>query len=193
MPGIIGKKLGMSQIIQDDGRVIPATFVKCDPNEVVHIKTEEKDGYPAIVLGFDAYKNPSKNKKFKVVKEFRVEGAEGYKKGAKITLESLKDVKSVNITSISKGKGYQGVMKRHNFAGGPASHGSNFHREAGSIGTCAKPGRVMRGRKMAGHMGVQKVTLKNRPVITIAAEQNIIAIKGPIPGSNKGYVYINFD
>ena len=193
MPGIIGKKLGMSQIIQDDGRVIPVTFVKCDPNEVVQIKTKDKDGYPAIVLGFDAYKNPSKNKKFKALKEFRVENAESYKKGGKITLESLKEVEFVDITSISKGKGYQGVMKRHNFAGGPETHGSTFHRAPGSIGMCAKPGRVMKGKRMAGHMGVQKVTLKKRPVMTISLEQNVMAIKGPIPGANKGYVYINFD
>jgi len=192
MPGIIGKKLGMSQIIQDDGRVIPVTFVKCDPNEVVQIKTEDKDGYPAIVLGFDAYKNPSKNKKFKALKEFRVESIEGYKKGGKITLDSLKEVGSVNVTSTSKGKGYQGVMKRHNFAGGPETHGSTFHREPGSIGMCAKPGRVMKGKKLPGHMGVDTITLKNRPVITLSAEQNVIAIKGPIPGANKGYIYINY-
>lgn len=191
MPGIIGKKLGMSQVIQDDGRVIPVTFVKCDPNEIVQIKTEDKDGYPAIVLGFDAYKNPSKNKRFKALKEFRVENTEGYKKGDKVTLAIMKEANSVTITSVSKGKGYQGVIKRHNFAGGPESHGSTFHRAPGSIGMCAKPGRVMKGKKMAGHMGVQTVTLKNRPVITIAAEENVIAIKGPIPGANKGYVYIN--
>jgi len=192
MPGIIGKKLGMSQIIQDDGRVIPVTFVKCDPNEVVQVKTEDKDGYPAIVLGFDAYKNPSKNKKFKALREFRVESTENYKKGGKITLESLKEVESVNVTSTSKGKGYQGVIKRHKFARGPETHGSHHHREPGSIGMCAKPGRVMKGKKMPGHMGVQTVTLKGRPVVTISAEQNVMAIKGPIPGSNKGYVYINY-
>jgi large subunit ribosomal protein L3 len=192
MPGIIGKKLGMSQIIQDDGRVIPVTFVKCDPNEVVQVKTKDKDGYPAIVLGFDAYKNPSKNKKFKIVKEFRVEDIEGYKKGTKITIESLKEVESVNIISTSKGKGCQGVIKRHKFSRGPETHGSHHHREPGSIGMCAKPGRVMKGKKMPGHMGVQTVTLKSRPVITVSVEQNVIAIKGPIPGANTGYVYINY-
>jgi large subunit ribosomal protein L3 len=192
MPGIIGKKLGMSQVIQDDGRVIPVTFVKCDPNEIVYVKTKDKDGYPAIVLGFDAYKNPSKNKKFKALKEFRVENADDYKKGQKVTLESLKEVKSVIVTSISKGKGYQGVMKRHNFAGGPESHGSHFHREPGSIGTRAKPGRTMRGRRMAGHMGVATVTLKNLPIIKLAIEQNVIGIKGPVPGAINGYIYIKF-
>ena len=192
MPGIIGKKLGMSQVLQDDGRVIPVTFVKCDPNEIVQVKTEDKDGYPAIVLGFDAYKNPSKNIKFKAMKEFRVDKADSYKKGDKITLESLKEVKTVTVTSVSKGKGFQGVIKRHGFSGGPESHGSHFHREPGSIGMRAKPGRVNKGKRMAGHMGVDIVTIKNRPVITLAPEQNVMAIKGPIPGSNNGYVYIKF-
>ena len=192
MPGIIGKKLGMSQVIQDDGRVIPITFVKCDPNEVVYIKTEEKDGYPAIVLGFDAYKNPSKNKKFKACKEFRVEDTGSYKKGQQVTLDTLKEVEKVTITSFSKGKGYQGVVKRHKFARGPETHGSHHHREPGSIGMCAKPGRVIKGKKMPGQMGNETVTLKDRAIITLAADKNLVAIKGPIPGANNGYVYIKF-
>ena len=192
MPGIIGKKLGMSQVIQDDGRVIPVTFVKCDPNEVMHIKTKEKDGYPAIVLGFDAYKNPSKNKKFKACKEFRVEDTGSYKKGQKVTLDTLKEVESVTVTSVSKGRGYQGVVKRHKFAQGPGSHGSHHHREPGSIGMCAKPGRVIKGKRMPGHMGNEQVTLKNRSVVTLAADKNLVAIKGPIPGANNGYIYIKF-
>jgi large subunit ribosomal protein L3 len=192
MPGIIGKKLGMSQIIQDDGRVIPATFVKCDPNEVIQVKTKDKDGYPAIVLGFDAYKNPSRNKKFKTVKEFRVANPDDYKKGQSVTLESLKEIKSVTVTSVSKGKGFQGVVKRHHFAGGPESHGSHFHREPGSIGMRAKPGRVNKGKRMAGHMGVQTVTLKDRPVMMVVAEENVIAVKGPVPGSVNSYIYIKY-
>ena len=192
MPGIIGKKLGMSQIIQDDGRVIPATFVKCEPNIVVQVKTEERDGYPAIVLGFDAYKNSSKNKKFKTLKEFRVETIDGYKIGQTIDLNTLKEVKTVTITVTSKGKGYQGVIKRYNFSKGPKTHGSHHHRATGSIGMCAKPGRVMKGKKMPGHMGNQTVTLKNRPIIILVPEKNVMAIKGPIPGANNGYVYIKF-
>ena len=192
MPGIIGKKLGMSQIIQDDGRVIPATFILCQSNIVVQIKKESSDGYPAIVLGFDAYKNPSKNKKYKVMKEFRVENSDDYKKGQKIDLTQLKDAEKVTITSISKGKGYQGVIKRHGFSRGPETHGSHHHREPGSIGMCAKPGRVMKGKKMPGHMGNQKVTLKDRVVVKLVPEKELIAIKGPVPGANNGYVYIKF-
>lgn len=192
MSGIIGKKLGMSQIIQDDGRVIPVTFVKCDPNHVVQVKTQEKDGYPAIVLGFDAYKNPSKNKRFKVRKEFRVENPADYTVGQSLDLNVLKEVAAVNVLAISKGKGFQGVMKRHHFAGGPATHGSHFKREPGSIGTRAKPGRVNSGHRMAGHMGLGCVTLKNRSVVSLIPEKSLIAIKGPIPGANKGYVFITF-
>jgi len=192
MPGIIGKKLGMSQIMQDDGRVIPATFILCEPNSVVQVKTESRDGYPAIVLGFDAYKNPSKNKQFKTLKEFRVDNSDDYKKGQTIDLAQLKDVESVTVVSTSKGRGYQGVIKRHGFSRGPETHGSHHHREPGSIGTCAKPGRVMKGKKLPGHMGVQKCTLLNRPVVKLVPEKNVIAIKGPIPGPKTGYVYIKF-
>ena len=192
MPGIIGKKLGMSQIIQDDGRVIPVTFILCQPNTVVQVKTESNDGYPAIVLGFDAYKNPSKNKTYKTVKEFRVENPDDYKKDQKVDLNQLKDVETVTVTSTSKGKGYQGVVKRHNFSRGPETHGSHHHREPGSIGMCAKPGRVMKGKKMPGHMGFQKVTLLDRPVVKIIPEKDLIAIKGPVTGANNSYVYIKF-
>lgn len=192
MPGIIGKKLGMSQIIQDDGRVIPVTFVKCEPNTVLQIKTQERDGYPAIVLGFDAYKNPSKNQKFKAVKEFRVETTDGYQKGQSVDLSTLSSDTLVTITSTSKGKGYQGVVKRHGFSGGPASHGSHFHREPGSIGMRAKPGKTIKGKRMAGHMGSDTVTLRNRPVVMIAADKNLVAIRGSVPGANGSYVYIKY-
>ena len=192
MPGIIGKKLGMSQVIQDDGRVIPVTYVQCNPNEVVYVKTEEKDGYPAIVLGFDEYKNPSKNKKYKSIKEFRVESTDEYKKGQKITLDTLKEIEAVTVCSISKGKGFQGVIKRHNLSRGHVTHGSIHHREPGSIGMCAKPGRVIKGKKMPGQMGNVQVTLKNRSVVSLVPEKNLVAIRGSIPGSNNGYVYLNY-
>ncbi|MDH5597202.1 MAG: 50S ribosomal protein L3 [Candidatus Peregrinibacteria bacterium] len=192
MPGIIGKKLGMSQVIQDDGRVIPVTYVACDPNEVVQVKTEQTDGYPAIVLGFDAYKNPSKIKKFKALKEFRVESADDYKKGQKVTVEALNEVEAVTVTSASKGRGYQGVIKRHSFSRGPETHGSGHHREPGSVGMCAKPGRVIKGKKLPGQMGNANITLKNRPVVSVTADKNVVGIKGCLPGANNSYVYIKF-
>ncbi|MBI5421864.1 50S ribosomal protein L3 [Candidatus Peregrinibacteria bacterium] len=192
MPGIIGKKLGMSHIIQDDGRVIPVTFIQCQPNTVVQVKTQGNDGYPAIVLGFDAYKNPSKNQKFKCLKEFRVDNSETFQKGQLFDLTQLKDVETVTITGVSKGKGFQGVMKRHNFAGGPGSHGSHFHREPGSIGMRAKPGRVNKGHRMAGHMGSEQITISDRPLIKVIPEKQLIAVKGAVPGANSGYVFIKF-
>lgn len=192
MPGIIGKKIGMSQIIQDDGRVIPVTYVACQPNEVVSVKTEERDGYPAVVLGFDAYKNGSKNKKFKTIKEFRIESTADYQKGQKIAVDILSEVESVTVTGSSKGRGFQGVIKRHNFSRGPETHGSHHHRKPGSIGMCAKPGRVLKGKKLPGHMGNGQVTLKDRPVVKVSQEEHVIAIKGPLPGANNSYLYIKF-
>jgi large subunit ribosomal protein L3 len=192
MPGLIGKKLGMSHVIQDDGRVIPITFIRCQPSTVVQVKTQSKDGYPAIVLGFDAYKHPSKNRKFKALKEFRVENPETFQKDQMVDLNQLKEIQAVTLTSISKGKGFQGVVKRHHFAGGPASHGSHFHREPGSIGMRAKPGRVNKGHRMAGHMGSDQVTLKDRPIVKLIPEKELLAVKGAVPGSNNSYVYIKF-
>jgi len=182
----------MSQVIQDDGRVIPVTYVLCEPNVVVYIKTQEKDGYPAVVLGFDAYNKPSKNKTHKVVKEFRIEDPASYQKGKEVTLDILKEVEKVTITAVSKGKGYQGVIKRHNFARGPETHGSHHHREPGSVGMCAKPGRVLKGKKLPGQMGNTTVTLKNRKVVELFPEKNVVALKGPLPGPNSGYVYLKF-
>jgi large subunit ribosomal protein L3 len=192
MPGIIGKKLGMTHILQDDGQVIPITFIHCKPNTVVQVKTQVKDGYPAIVLGFDAYKKPTKNVKFKVLREFRVDNAEAFTKGQALDLALLKDAKAVTLTAVSKGKGFQGVVKRHNFAGGPASHGSHFHREPGSIGMRAKPGRVNKGHRMAGHMGRDTITLKDREVVKLIPEKELLAIKGPVPGANSDYVFIKY-
>lgn len=182
----------MSQVIQDDGRVIPVTFIHCPQNTVVQIKTKEKDGYPALVLGFDAYKNPSKNKRFKVIKEFREEDTEKYKKDQILTLKDTGEMEKVTICSVSKGKGYQGVVKRYKFSRGPETHGSHHHREPGSIGMCAKPGRVLKGKRMPGHMGVKQVTLKGREVVKTVPEKDLIAIKGPVPGANNSYIFIQF-
>jgi len=192
MAGILGKKIGMTRLIQDDGRVIPITAVFCAPNTIVQIKTPEKDGYPAIVLGFDALKKPTKTRKFRYLKEFKIkqEDLGKYKKGDQITLDVLKDVKEVTITGISKGKGFQGVVKRHGFSRGPMSHGSHQHREPGSIGTRAKPGRVLKGKRMAGHMGLKTVTLKKVPVVHIDPEKHLLALKGPLPGGKNSLITI---
>ena len=172
----------MTRVFQDDGCVIPITVVECEPNEVVQVKTTEKDGYPAVVLGFSALKRPSKNKKFYHTREFRIAEGETFTKGDKITVDLFKEVGEVEVTGISKGKGFQGVMKRHNFHGGPASHGSTQHREGGSVGQRAKPGRVEKGKKMAGHMGFGSVTKRNIKVSYLDPEKNLIGLKGPVPG-----------
>lgn len=182
----------MTRLFQDDGRVIPITAIHCEPNEVTQVKTVEKDGYPAIVLGFSKLRKPSKTRKFKHTREFKVMETElgNYKKGQQISLEALKEFKTVTITSVSKGKGFQGVIKRYHFAGGPKSHGSHMKREPGSIGCRAKPGKVLKGKKLPGHMGSETVTIKDIPVSLIDIEKNIICLKGCIPGPNGGLIII---
>lgn len=190
MPGILGRKLGMTRVFQDDGNVIPVTLLSCPPSTVTQVKTTDKDGYPAIVLGFEALKKPKKTKKFRRLKEFSVEKPEEYKVGDQVTLEKLKDIKEVTISGISKGKGFAGFIKRHHFSSGPGSHGSHFKREPGSIGARSKPGRIHKGKKMAGHMGFARKTIQHIPVIQIDIEKNLLAVKGQIPGPRGGIIEI---
>jgi len=190
MSGILGKKVGMTRLIQDDGRVIPVTVVECPPNEITQVKTVDKDGYPAIVLGFSELKKPTKTKKFRYVREFRTLNDTEYKKGDKVTLENFLELATVKITAISKGKGFQGVIKRHNFSRGPESHGSHHHREPGSVGACAKPGRVAKGKKMPGHMGTDQVTVRKVKIAHLDPSKNLIALKGAVPGPNGGLIII---
>lgn len=193
MSGILGKKLGMTRLFQDDGRVIPITVVQCDPNEITQVKTIEKDGYPAIVLGFSKLKKPQKTRKFRHLKEFRIteNEVEKFKKGEQVTLESFSEVSQVKISATSKGKGFQGVVKRYNFSRGPETHGSHHHREPGSIGTRAKPGRVARGKKLPGRMGGDKITINKVKVISVDIEKNIICLKGAVPGPTGTLVTIS--
>ena len=190
MLGILGKKLGMTRVIQDDGRVIPITVVQCEPNEVTQVKTTEKDGYPAVVLGFSALKKPKKTRKFKFQKEVRLDDGQEFKKGDSVSLKDFNEIKNVFVVGTSKGKGFQGVIKRHNFSRGPETHGSHHHREPGSVGSCAKPGRVAKGKKLPGHMGTKKVTLKGVEIVYLDPKNNLIGLKGPLPGPNKGLIFI---
>jgi len=189
MKGILGKKLGMTRVIQDDGRVIPITVVECEPNVITQIKTAEKDGYPAIVLGFMQLPHPKKTKKFRFLREFRTNQGEEYKKGDMVTVEIFNEGEKVVITGKSKGKGFQGVVKRYKMAGGPGSHGSHFKREPGSVGARAKPGRIHRGKHMAGHMGSETVTSRTS-VIYLDKSKNLLGLKGPLPGSINSFVTI---
>lgn len=190
MPGILGKKLGMTRVFQDDGHVIPVTLLACEPSTVTQVKTVDKDGYPAIVLGFSALKKPRKTKKFHFVKEFRVEKPEDYKVGDLVTVEQFKDVKEVVLTATSKGKGFAGFIKRHHFSSGPGSHGSHMKREPGSIGARAKPGRVHKGKRMAGRMGNERTTLQHIPLVEVNSEKNLLVVKGPVPGARGGLILI---
>ena len=192
MPGILGRKIGMTRIMQEDGTMVPLTVVECTPNTVTQIKTVEKDGYNAIVLGYSELNRPTKNRKFKHVREFKVSSTEGVNVGDIITVENLKEIERVSFTSTSKGKGFQGVVKRFNFRTGPNSHGSKHHRNPGSIGSGTAPGRVMRGKKLAGHMGAETTTLKNVKLVLVDSSKNILGIKGPIPGGKNNLVAISY-
>lgn len=200
--GVLGKKIGMSQIFIEN-RAIPVTVIEAGPCRIVDIKNQEKNGYNALSLSFG---KKSKNKTSKamktifskvnrepaaIVREMKVESVDGYSLGQDILVDVLDKVKYVDVIGISKGKGFQGVMKRHNFGGGPASHGSTlFHRRPGSIGNFASSGRVFPGKKMPGQMGNKRVTVKNIEVIKSESENNLLLVKGSIPGHINGYVII---
>lgn len=190
MIGILGKKLGMTRIVQENGQFIPATIIQCEPNSITQVKTTEKDGYNAVVLAFDAKKNPTKMKKFYRLREFKVEAPDQFKKGDLVDLGIFKEGDEVSLTGVAKGKGFQGVVKRWGMRGGPASHGSHFHREPGSVGARAKPGKIHRGKHLPGRMGGQTVTVKKTSIVYLDPEKNIVGIKGAVPGATNSYVTI---
>lgn len=199
---IYGKKIGMTQIFSEDDRVVPVTVIVAEPNKVCQVKTTATDGYEAVQLGFGAIKPKKVNKPMaghfakqgtdpvRYLREVRVENASEYKVGDTQTVEAFAEVKKVDVTGVSKGKGFQGVIKRHGFGGGRASHGSHFHRIPGSIGQCATPSRVFKGVRLPGHMGCDTVTVKNLEVVRVDAEQNLILVKGSVPGGKNGIVRV---
>jgi large subunit ribosomal protein L3 len=190
--GILGKKIGMTQIIIENGMMVPVTAIKIPDQEIIQVKTKEKEHTNAIVIGMDALKKPTKNRKFKTIKEFKVTDVTQYTKGQPWTIEALKDITITTVSSISKGKGFQGVIKRFGFHGGPGSHGSHFHREPGSIGQREKPGKVQKGKKLPGHMGVDRLTFKKRPLLRVDGKEKIVYIKGSIPGSRNTLIEIQY-
>ena len=199
---ILGKKLGMTQIFMPDGSLVPVTVIQAGPCTVVQKKTNEKDGYEAVQMGFGYIKPRRVNKPMqghfdkqgaepkRYLREVRVENAGEYKVGDEQTVAAFADVKKVDVTGTSKGKGFAGVMKRYGFAGGPGGHGAHFHRAPGSVGQCATPSRVFKGLKLPGHMGVNTVTVKNLEVVRIDEEQNLILVKGAVPGGKNGIVRV---
>lgn len=203
MTSLFGKKIGMTQIFTETGDMVPVTVVEAGPCCVIQIKTMEKDGYEAIKVGFMEEKKVKKiskpmkgvfekagQKPYRIVREIPPRDAQV---GDMITVEVFQKGDKVDVAGISIGKGFQGVMKRHNFAGGPGSHGSMFNRAPGSIGASSYPSRVWKNQRMAGHMGSERVKVKNLMVIDVKPEQNLLLIKGAVPGPKGSLLEIKKD
>lgn len=207
---LMGKKRGMIQLFDDKGNAVACTVIEVEPNVVTQIKTKESDGYSAIQLGFEEVKtkdprtvvtrvgkplcghfNKNNIAPRRHLHEVRLESTDEYQLGQSIGVDLFADVKYVDVSARSKGKGYQGVMKRHNYAGGPASHGSGFHRHAGSRGQRTTPGRVFPLGKAAGHMGYENKTVQNLKVFHVDNKENVIVVAGAVPGPNGGVVTLN--
>ncbi len=177
----------MAQIFQEGGSFIPVTYIVCEPNTVHHIKTTEKDGFNAVVLGGEKLSKLRKTKKYRTLRQFHGEGE--FKAGDEVKADIFEDGEKVNITAVAKGRGFQGQVRRHNFHVARKTHGTKDPRH-GSTGACAMPGRTKPGLKMAGRMGNNQVTLRDREIIKVDVARNLIAIKGPIPGAKDGVVYL---
>jgi large subunit ribosomal protein L3 len=201
--GLLGKKIGMTRIYSEAGQAIPVTVIQAGPCVVLQKKTETKEGYNAIQVGFDPKKESRLSKpqagRFKAagkggfyhVKEFRVTDPDAYELGQEIQLAELVKIgDQVHISGRSKGRGFQGVVKRHGFKGGRKTHGSMFHRRPGSIGSSAWPSRVVKGKKLPGHMGTDLLTKKNLTVVDIRADENILLVRGSVPGAKQGLLQI---
>ncbi|MGE4551535.1 MAG: 50S ribosomal protein L3 [Desulfovibrionaceae bacterium] len=201
--GILGKKLGMTRVFASDGTVVPVTVVSAGPCPVLQIKTQEHEGYDALQVGYDAIAERKATKPerghqakagkgfFRHLREFRLDKAEGYELGQELTVEMFKPGEKVKVTATSKGKGFQGPMKRHNFRGLGASHGAEkVHRSPGGIGMHTWPGRVFKNKRMAGQMGNERVTCTNVEIVDVRPEENILVLKGQVPGPKDGLVMI---
>ena len=200
---ILGKKVGMTQIFDERGFAVPVTVVEAGPCTVVQNKTVDSDGYNAVKVGFEDVKEKKLNKPEKGIfskanvgfkkylREFRVDEASEFEIGKEITVsEMFEDGDKIDVSGISKGKGFQGVIKRYGFSRGNETHGSHYHRRVGSLGATSSPGRVFKGKKMPGHMGHEKVTVQNLDIVKVDAERNLLLIKGSVPGAKGGLLTI---
>lgn len=202
MIGILGKKIGMTQIFQEDGSVIPVTVIEAGPCSVLQVKTDDTDGYQAVQLGYGDKKEKRVNKpamgrfkKAKVkptafVREIRTGSTEQYKVGQTLTVDMFDQGDFVDVTGVTIGKGFQGGVKRWGWAGGKASHGSMHHRAPGSVGASSFPSRVFKGHHMPGHMGSEKKTIQNIKIVKVDKENNLLAVKGCVPGHKNSYLVI---
>ena len=201
MKGILGRKIGMTQVFTKSGKLIPVTVVSVEPNVVTQIKTKENDGYEAIQLGFDTKREKlatkasigHTNKANTTPKRFfrEIKGVEisNYTLGQEVKVDIFTEGEMVDVTGTTKGKGFQGVIKRHGQSRGPMGHGSHYHRRPGSMGTM-RPMRVFKGKALPGHMGIDTVTIQNLEIVAVDVENNVILIKGNVPGANKSLVII---
>ena len=199
---ILAKKLGMTQIFDETGKVIPVTVIEAGPNAVIQKKTVENDGYEAVQVGFVDLKDKKTNKPTKghfakagvtpkkFIKEFRLDDVSTLNVGDEIKADIFEAGEKVDVAGISKGKGYAGTIKRWGQHRGPMTHGSGYHRGPGSMGMCSDPGRVFKGKRLPGHMGVERVTIQNLAVVRVDAEKNIILIKGGVPGPKGGLLIV---
>ncbi|NIA09792.1 MAG: 50S ribosomal protein L3 [Nitrospiraceae bacterium] len=203
MKGIVGRKVGVTQVFKGDD-ALTVTVVEAGPCVVVQKRIPEKDGYSSLQLGFMDVKNPEKLPKalaghfakknlkpLKYLREVKFDGAEKFNEGDNVTVDIFKPGEKVNVSGITKGRGFAGFHKRWNFKGGPKAHGSDFHERPGSIGACAYPGKLFKGKRMAGHYGNDKVTVRNLEVVDVLPDKNILLIKGAIPGYRGSLVVIN--
>jgi len=203
-PGILGKKIGMSQVFREDGQAVPVTLLKAGPCMVVQRKTPTADGYDAVQLGLVEFIKPQRINKpatghlkkagaegARFMREFHLRpGDDDFKAGDQVLVDQFKPKDKVDVIGISKGRGFAGVVKRHHFRGGEGSHGSMFHRAPGSIGASSYPSRVLPGMRMGGHMGHERVTVRNLEIIDVDTEDNVLVVKGAVPGPNGGYVVV---
>lgn len=200
--GLIGRKIGMSQVFDKEGKRLAVTVVEAGPCPIVEVKRKESHGYDALRLSFEPVKEKKLTKAvageykkgklatMRKMREFRAEIGEEHKAGETLDVQIFAAGEEIKVVAVSKGKGFQGGMKRHGFSGGPASHGSKFHRALGSTGMHTKPGRVEKGRKMAGQMGNKAVTLPRVTVVDVLGEQNVLLVRGSVPGGNGNLLYL---
>jgi large subunit ribosomal protein L3 len=202
-PGIIGKKIGMTQLFQENGETVAVTAIQAGPSVVTQVKSRDRDGYDAIQVGFienrvsqSQLNSPEKGhlrdlENVRYLREFRADDTSSIKRGDRVNVGFLKQGDLVNVIGLSKGRGFAGVVKRHHFAGGPKTHGqTDRHRAPGSIGATTFPGRVLKGKRMAGHMGNKRVTARNLEVVQTDPERNLLLVKGAVPGANGGLLLI---
>lgn len=199
---LIGKKLGMTQVFEDSGRLTPVSVIQAGPCPIVQVKTVEKDGYSAIQIGFSEVKDKRVSKPLKghfkkgsvppcrVLREIRVEDASQYKVGDSLDVKIFEGTETVHVAGDAKGRGFAGTIKRHNFTRGPGTHGSKNVREPGSVGMCATPSRIFKGKKLPGRMGGQRTTVKNLKLVQVDVENNLLFVKGAVPGANDGFVFV---